>query len=97
MRSLHFSDTIFALSITVSERYLANCPTLYILFTYQKARENFKPLFRNYFSERTAKDPLFCKEMKLRLQTLTGQVGEVEVEPQDTILDLKVGVTKMYY
>ena len=28
--------------------------------------------------------------MKLRIQTLTGQVGEVEVDPRDTILDLKV-------
>ena len=30
--------------------------------------------------------------MKLRIQTLTGQIGEVEVNPQDTILDLKVSV-----
>ena len=28
--------------------------------------------------------------MKLRIQTLTGQIGEVEVDPQNTILDLKV-------
>ena len=28
--------------------------------------------------------------MKLRIQTLTGQVGEVGVDPQNTILDLNV-------
>ena len=34
--------------------------------------------------------------MKLRIQTLTGQVGEVEVDPQNTILDLKVSSTIKY-
>ena len=33
--------------------------------------------------------------MKLRIKTLTGQVEEVEAEPQNTILDLKVDVVKM--
>ena len=33
--------------------------------------------------------------MKLQIQTLTGHRGEVEVDPQDTILDLKVSVMKV--
>ena len=31
--------------------------------------------------------------MKLQIQTLTGQVREVEAEPQHTVLDLKVSDT----
>ena len=32
------------------------------------------------------------KKMKLRIQTLTGETQEVEADPKDTILDLKVCV-----
>ena len=31
--------------------------------------------------------------MKLRIQTLTGQMNEVEADPHNTILDLKVCIT----
>ena len=34
------------------------------------------------------------RKMKLQIQTLTGQTAEVEAEPQDTILDLKVCISK---
>ena len=30
--------------------------------------------------------------MKLQIQTLTGQIGEVEMDPQSTILDLRLVV-----
>ena len=33
--------------------------------------------------------------MKLQIQTLTRQVGEVETDPKDTVLDLKVCVTEV--
>ena len=34
--------------------------------------------------------------MKLRIQTLTGQTGEVEADPKDSILDLKVQICIMH-
>ena len=33
--------------------------------------------------------------MKLRIQTLTGQIGEVEADPENTILDLKVRINSL--
>ena len=30
--------------------------------------------------------------MKLRIQTLTGQIGEVQADPENNILDLKVRI-----
>ena len=36
------------------------------------------------------KPSIIANKMKLQIQTLSGRVGEVEADPRDTILDLKV-------